>query len=255
MKPGFDYTVQEGDCVSSIAEQTGFYWQTIWNANPRLKALRKNPNILFADDIIRIPDFVERIASCATDKRHTFVKKGTPAKFRLVLEQFNVPLANRRYILDIDGKIFQGQTDGTGLLEVSIDPAAQRGHLQLPDDQVECDLALGDLDPVGEIEGIQQRLQNLGFLTTEPSGEMDDDTRDALIWFQSSVNLPATGELDEATRDKLFGMQDRIHEQSSASDAPPDEADVTADEPVGCEPEIDPQEDEAEMADFTSWDD
>src|SRR6185437_12179314 len=102
MKSGFDYVVQAGDCISSIAERYGFYWQTLWRANPELKSLRKNPNVLFPGDIVKVPVRVEKNESCATDQCHTFVKQGTPAKFRLIVEQHNVPMANRRYILDVD---------------------------------------------------------------------------------------------------------------------------------------------------------
>jgi hypothetical protein len=257
MKPGFNYKVTAGDCISSIAERYGFFWQTIWNANPELKALRKNPNVLLPGDIVKIPDLVEKNQSCPTDKRHIFVKKGTPAKFRLVLERHNVPLANRRYILDIDGKIFEGQTDSTGLLEANISPAARQGFLRLPDDQLECQLELGNLDPLDELVGVQQRLQNLGFLETMPSGEMDEDTRAALAYFQSSVNLPATGDLDEATRAKLRQMQDETHPQRAEENESPEPA-SGSNEPEEIEEitsETNDEEDAAEMARFTSLDD
>ena len=254
MRAGFNYEVQAGDCISSIAEQFGFFWQTIWDANPALKSLRKNPNVLLPGDIVKIPDLVVKQQSCPTDKRHSFVKKGTPAKFRLILERHNVPLANRPYILDIDGKIFEGRTDSTGLVEADISPSARHGVIRLPDDQLECELELGHLDPLNELAGVQQRLQNLGFLESAPSGEMDEDTKAALLYFQSSVNLPPTGELDEATRGKLLQMQDQTHPQRAEENAPP-EPPSSADEPEEANSETDEEEDAAEMARFTSLDD
>ncbi len=255
MKPGFDYVVNAGDCLSSIAEQYGFLWKTLWEANPELKSLRKNPNVLYPGDVVKIPDQVEKNEPCATDRRHIFVKKGTPAKFRLILERHNVPLAHRRYVMEIDGKLFEGHTDETGKLEISINPAARNGHLRLPDDRLECELDLGELDPADELKGIQQRLQNLGFLDSEPNGEMNEDTQAALLYFQSSVNLPATGELDDATRNRLLQMQDQEHEQRTEQNAPPDDADSSPNEAEELHAEINPDEDEAEMARFTSWDD
>ena len=248
--------VEAGDCISSIAQDCGFFWQTVWDANPRLKSLRKNPNVLFPGDLVKIPAQVEKNESCETDRTHTFLKRGTPAKFRLLLERYNVPLSNRPYILEIDGKTFRGKTDASGLLEVRISPLATSGRLRMPDDHLECQLALGHLDPATELVGIQQRLQNLGFLQGEPDGEMNDETSAALAEFQSSVDLPATGDLDEATRDKLLLMHDEIHPHPALeNEAAGDAANSESDQPEEITPEIDAAEDEAEMARFTSLDD
>ena len=243
----FEYTVTDGDCILSVAQRFGFLWQTIWYANPDLQKLRKNPNVLFPGDIVKIPDRVEKDVPCATDKLHEFVKKGTRAKFRLILERFNVPLSHRSYILDVDGKIYNGQTDDTGLLEVAIDPAARGGRLRLPDDQLEFQLDFGCLDPIDEIKGVQQRLQNLGFLTVTASGEMDDETHYALSAFQSSVDLEPTGELDDTTRSKLFNMQDELHPQSTEDEADPQAESAGPDEAEPGEPETDPDAEAAEM--------
>src|SRR5215469_7140080 len=246
-----DYLVQDGDCISSIAASCGFFWQTLWNANPELKQLRKNPNVLLPGDSVKIPDKVIKQQSCATDRCHKFVKKGTPAKFRLILERFNVPLANRHYILEIDDHLYESKTDANGRLEVSIDPTARSGYLRMPDDGLECALELGSLDPVEEMVGVQERLQNLGFYSGPIDGAMNEDLADALAAFQSSVNLEATGELNDATRDKLLQMQDKMHPQRQEETAPPEEASDEP-EPESPEPDLDPEEDEAEMERFTS---
>jgi hypothetical protein len=252
--PESSYVVNDGDCLSSIAEQFGFLWQTIWDANPELKELRKNPNVLYAGDVVKIPSKGEKSHSRPTDNTHKFVMKGIPAKFRLIVEQHNVPLANRRYVLRIDDKVFKGQTDGTGLIEVSISPSAQSGYLQMPDDQLECKLQLGNLDPVDQISGVQQRLQNLGFLTGELTGEMDEETETALMYFQSSVNLPPTGKLDDDTNNQLLQMHDKVHKQQTAQDQPPEDANSASTEPENIEPKFNPEEDAAEMARFTNLD-
>ena len=254
MQSDLEYVVSPGDCLASIAEERGFYWKTLWDANPALKSLRGNPNVLLPGDVVRIPAPRDRNETCATSRKHTFIRKGSPAKFRLVLEQHNIPLADRPYILEVDGRIYEGRTDSTGLLEVSISPTARAGRVRLPEDGLECPLQFGHLDPATEVTGVQQRLQNLGFLEIEPTGEMDDETRTALAFFQSSVNLPPSGELDDATRQRLLEMQDQQHQQqSSGADAPPDAPEDDA-EGAEAEPVIDPEEDEAEMERFTSLD-
>lgn len=250
-----EYVIQEGDCLSSIAERYGFFWQTLWDANSELKQKRKNPNVLMQGDVLRIPPRTPREESAPTDQLHTYVKKGTPAKFRLIVERFNIPLRNRRYILEVDGKLHEGTTNGIGMLEVFIDPAARGGTLRMPDDAMECHLQFGWLDPLDELMGIQARLQNLGFYQGELDGKDNEDLREAVTYFQSSVNLEPTGELDDATRQKLFDMHDNPHPQREEESAPAETAAADSG-PEAAEPDdIDADEDEAEMRRLTSMGD
>lgn len=224
MSAAFDHVVSQGECISSIAATYGFLWQTVWNANPELKKLRKNPNVLFPGDIVKIPERSEKEQDCATEKKHTFVVEGNTTKFRLMVEQYNVAMANRPYILTIDNQLHQGVTDETGLLEVAISPTAQGGRLQLPQDQVDIDLTLGSLNPLEELSGVRQRLHNLGFLaTTRGGGESEEELKAAVMYFQAATDLPATGQLDEATRSKLLLMHDQPHPQQKAQPMQTDE--------------------------------
>jgi len=123
------HTVQRGDCISSIAEREGFFWKTIWDQNSRLKSRRQNPNVLMPGDEVLIPEKRTKLHDGATEQRHRFVKKGTPAKLRLILERDDRPIQNARYVLTVDGRIIEGTTDDRGFLEVSINPAAARGWI------------------------------------------------------------------------------------------------------------------------------
>src|SRR5262245_4353515 len=116
------HVVEQGDCISSLAEEHGFKWQTLWDHNPDLKALRKNPNALQPGDVVLIPPLRLRRENRPTDKRHKFIRKGVPAKFRLILERFDQPLANKRWTLSVDGAEFSGTTDSKGLLEIALPP-------------------------------------------------------------------------------------------------------------------------------------
>lgn len=82
-----DYTVNSGDCMTSIAFEHGFFWETLWNhgQNQALKSLRKDPNILRAGDLVHIPDLILKEESGATEQRHKFKLKGVPAKLKLRL--------------------------------------------------------------------------------------------------------------------------------------------------------------------------
>ena len=164
------YIVQQGECLSSIAFEKGFLWETIWNhsENQRLKSERKDPNVLQPGDELFIPDKDLKKFSKPTEAEHVFRRKGTPAKFRLrILEQvveeppqqqasapsgndrgsslnpvyeddsprdlriIERPCANTPFILIIDGSLQRGRTDGEGMLQFWIPPNSGSGRLML----------------------------------------------------------------------------------------------------------------------------
>jgi len=82
-----NHTVAQGECLSSIAAQAGFTVDTLWNLpqNAQLKQLRKDPNVLYPNDVVFIPDKRLKEIPSATEKRHPFVKKGSAAKLKIRL--------------------------------------------------------------------------------------------------------------------------------------------------------------------------
>jgi len=248
------YIVEQGDCISSVASAQGLNWQTLWDHNSELQALRKNPNALLPGDVILIPPVRIRYENCATDQWHQFILKGTTAKFRLILERFGEPLAGKRWFLTVDGQKHSGTTNNEGLLQIALAPEACSGHLVVPDEDLEYELSFGHLDPSDTISGAQARLENLGLYQGAISGEMDDETRDAIISFQTSRSLAGSGELDDATRQELEKCHDLIHAQPAAEiNPPPPEVAGEADQ-VG-EPQIDEAEDERRFAQWAHEDD
>jgi len=206
-----EHKVKKGECLSSIAAGAGFDWNTIW-LHPRNESLRRDrvdPNVLFAGDNVFIPDKSSRKVSAATDQKHTYVKKSVPAKLRLqLLDEEREPLRHVEYELDLGGILHRRRADGDGRIEHDIPPNLAEARLRVLD--VDGDgreelyqLALGNLDPVAETIGVQQRLTNLGFVCGVEDGELGERTADALKLFQQEVGLPESGELDDATKQEL----------------------------------------------------
>jgi hypothetical protein len=200
-----DYEVKQGDCISSIATDRGFFWDTLWKhpSNASLKFKRKDPNVLMPGDIVHIPDLTIKHESGAAEQCHKFKLKGVPSKFRLKLVENGKPRAGERYILRIDGVAIAGNLDRQGMLEAAIPGDARHGSLVLGKDEQIYEFDLGSLDPIDEISGAQARLNNLGYDAGEADGGMNEPTTLALQHFQRDFALAETGEYDDATRSKL----------------------------------------------------
>ncbi len=196
----------QGDCIASIAEAHGFFPATIWDdaANSNLKDLRGEEGyVLFSGDEVVVPDLTPKDEACATEQRHRFRRKGVPEKLKIKLvDDDDKPLGGASYRLDIDGKLTEGKTDADGTLEQYIPPGARNARLRVPDQDLEIEVPLGHLDPIDEVRGVQQRLNNLGY-SCGVTGEEDAETAAAISRFQSDHELEITGEANAATRDEL----------------------------------------------------
>jgi hypothetical protein len=200
-----NYEVQHGDCLTSIAGRFGFLWETLWNLpeNAELKYTRKNPNVLLPGDRLTIPEIKLRQYTAETDKQHSFVKLGTPAKLRLRFFEDGEPRAGESYVLTIGGEVRFGKLDGNGQLLEPIPPTADSARLSINNEDPIA-LKLGTVDPITEISGIQGRLSNLGYYGGQIDKIIGPKTRAALRHFQQRSGLPATGKVTQATRDKLL---------------------------------------------------
>jgi hypothetical protein len=202
------HRVSQGECISSIAADYGFFPATIWNHdnNAKLRELR-DPNILHAGDELFIPDREIKTEVGATDKRHTFVRKGVPAKFRIQICNGMEPRANLPFTLTVDGGApIEGTTDGEGVVDVFVPPKARRGVIDINSGEQILHVNFGHLAPVEEDEGVDQRLFNLGLLRRADAS--DKDRAAALRMFQRRFELEATGVADDATRAKLAEIHD-----------------------------------------------
>jgi hypothetical protein len=203
-----DYTIEAGDCLSSLAEAHGLLWETIWNHpnNADLKARRQDPNILLPGDILFLPDKRLKEHQKSTDQTHKFVRLGTPAKVRLRLLDFERrPRSNVRYSANVEGNRSEGASDSDGMIEFFAKPDAREVHLVLTENgrQEEHRLQLGHMDPIDSLSGVQRRLANLGYQCGGEDGDLGDATRAALRAFQRERQLPESGEPDDATRSVL----------------------------------------------------
>jgi hypothetical protein len=200
-----DYTVKPGDCISSISFEYGLFWKKVWDhpRNAGLREKRKDPYVLYEGDVVFVPEKEEKQEGCATEQKHRFRRKGVPEKFHVTLMAGKDPIANTNYKLSIDGRVLTGKTDAKGNIEEWILPNAREVILLLGKDEKKFEIALGHLDPIEELSGVQARLNNLGFFCGEVDGEKGPRTVAALKRFQKKHGLPQTGDTDENTLRRL----------------------------------------------------
>lgn len=205
-----DYEVKVGDCMASIAIDTGHFWETIWNDpdNSELKDTRKDPYVLLPGDLVTIPPIRPKEEPGETEKRHRFVRNGAPEKLIVKFMIEDEPRANEDYVLDIDGVEQEGTTDAQGKIDVFIPPDAKRATITFTESGDTYQLDLGRLDPITELTGVQKRLKNLGFFKGKPDGKMSPELEKAISKFQKEYEMEVTGELDETTREKIREVHD-----------------------------------------------
>jgi N-acetylmuramoyl-L-alanine amidase len=202
-----DHVIQPGECIASIAKQTGHFWETIWKepANTELRETRQQPNVLMGGDRVTIPELRPKSEPGESERRHRFRRRGEPSHLAIRVLDQDVPRANQPFTLVVDGKqTITGVTDAEGKLDVPIPGDAKKGVLTVgvaPDTETH-DLNLGGLDPVESWQGLQARLRNMGY-DCEITGVCDDQTMDAVDEFRGKEGLPEGGELDDATRQQI----------------------------------------------------
>jgi len=197
------YTVVAGDCITSIADAHGHFWQTVWDhsENAEIKRSRRDPNVIRAGDRLHVPEIESKDESGATERRHRFKKLGVPAMFRVQLLRGKKPRAGVTFTLMIESVWHEGQTDAEGQIAVPMAPGAKTAVLLLRsadgDERLEFDL--GHTEPVETIEGVQQRLRNLGLLPTV-TGVLDAAMAGAAALFQRRMGVEPNGLIDDDFR-------------------------------------------------------
>jgi N-acetylmuramoyl-L-alanine amidase len=208
------HVIKQGESVISLSELHGLFADTIWNdpANAELKAKRKDMNILMPGDVLIIPDKRLKEVRRETNSVHKFQRKGIPALFRLQLFELEEPRANQKFTLEVDGQLFEGQTDSRGVLEQAIPANSKKGILMIGPPELRLEIDFGYLDPINEIAGVKKRLDNMGYDCGEINNKADDQLQAQLKLFQKRFGLEETGEADAPTLKKLEELHDHPKE-------------------------------------------
>ena len=214
------YVVKQGDCLYRIASRFGFAdWHAIYDHpdNADFRKKRPNPNVIFPGDLLKIPDKGPKSVDRPTGGAYKFEIKVLKIMLRVIVkDEDGEPLAGKKWELAVDSGTYKGTTTGEGIVEQAVPQSDEAGDLTvfLTDDEKAArytwNVRIGHLDPVEEIVGVQERLNNLGFYCGEADGEADDELTYAVRGFQDVAGLDKTGEIDDAFRAKLVEMHGKM---------------------------------------------
>jgi hypothetical protein len=223
------YNPKENEDWFLVAQAHGFRnWKTIYD-HPENEQLRnrRDPYALSPSDKIFIPDKQPMEHQCETAKRYTFTLPTPLRPFSLDLEDDDgEPYGGVKYELWIDGEKFIGRgesadqvtrTNDEGVIQAQI-PLVDRVEVRVwydkdtesdPQAFESYDIEPGHLDPIDTIEGVQHRLETLGYsIGFDQHGDFGEGTKAALISFQEDFELAPSGEIDDDTKDALFRAAD-----------------------------------------------
>jgi len=200
-----DHTVTLGESVSKIAADNKLAdYREIWNhASNRQFANTRDPNLLYPGDELFVPEQRQKDLIATTGMTHQFRKKVPKNKIRLQMLDGNMnPIAEADYTLTVGDDSYSGQTDDEGRIMHDMAVEVDSGSLEFGGRTI--DLEIGSLAPLDKVEGIQARLQNLGYAVEAVDGDDSTDAyKDAAKAFQADQNLAVDGIVGPRTRGKL----------------------------------------------------
>lgn len=157
-------------------------------------------------------------ASVAPGAEHYNVLRLPAHYIDMVLRyEYGQRLANVRYELEVAGITIKGKTDENGRFQARVPAKEVDGNLTIwlveddPDARLKWPIRINALPPISEISGVQARLNNLGLYGGPISGEMNADTKAAIIELQELLEFEKpTGELDRETRDMIEALNNSL---------------------------------------------
>jgi hypothetical protein len=203
-----NYIAKEGETLADIAlRECGLVNLDAIVADEKNKGLfaTRPDRVLHADDLVVLPELESgsKTEKLEPDVINEFETDRPDANFRLtLLDHARKPRAGLPYKLLLDdGREITGQTTGEGKIEAGI-PYGET-TLTLVVGKVHRTLLIGGLKSGFSVEGIQARLNNLGYEAGLVDGNAGDATVAAIRRFEKDNQLKETGEFSEAVWNKV----------------------------------------------------
>jgi hypothetical protein len=200
------YVICKGDHLAMLAYQFGFDANTVWGdpANASLRQLRPDPDILFAGDVLYIPDpppGPPPSQGLTPGSTNTFVS--SPPTVTVAIKLTSPALASQPFTIP-EVPALTGLTvgaDGTVTLQIPVTVATFTLTFTSPAATFTCNL--GNKDPITTLSGVFQRLQNLGFI----DGDASFDPANLELIRRGLRALKATQPADSPPSGSVLGLR------------------------------------------------
>jgi hypothetical protein len=199
MKP---HVVKQGECLESLAARYGSTASDLHghDRNRSLRDARPDPSVLAPGDIVWVPSDPPRRHAISSGGTFRFKGRGATTPITIAVQDgAGHPIEDKPYRLAVGRATYEGTTTSEGLVEARIPTLATLGDLTVwpsgtagEGREMHWTLRFGGLDPASTPDGVQGRLENLGY-------RAEGDLENAIRSFQASRGLEPTGEADEAT--------------------------------------------------------
>lgn len=202
------YVVRPGDHLARLAHDRGFDAREVWDhpANAALRERRPNPQILAPGDVLYVPSTPTeagmRLRAGAT---HTFAGAAPTGTLKLRFAQGDHALANAPYRIEgVPGPAIEGTTGADGTLTARIPVHVDAVVVVFTSTGTRYAVRIGHLDPVEEGSGVKSRLRHLGYLGAFGLEPRAREVRAAIRGFQRDRGIAPSGEVDDDTRAALL---------------------------------------------------
>jgi hypothetical protein len=180
-----------------------------------LKKLRGNAHILFPGDEVAIPNKLARVANVYGGEAE-FVLLTAPEVLRVRFAEAEATDGEPvlfRATPDAGSDCFEGELGADGTMEIELPPDTTKVTVELfcgegDDPFTTYELAIGEMDPVTEVTGVQARLANLGYYDGVVNGELGPATKAAIVRFRREYGLRLSEEIDGHLRNALIWVHD-----------------------------------------------
>lgn len=203
------HVIRQGEYLSLLATRHGFNADDVWSApeNAELRERRASPEVLAPGDILYLPDEPPPGARLHPRAQNSYSARVPRVPVCVQLHTSDGALADARCVVHACTPPLDVRTDSEGTLRFEAPMNAHEVRIDVPDEELTLRVLVGFLDPPNEDSGVLARLINLGFLSPverhAPEEQRAARVRQAVAAFQQRRGMEPTGELDEPTRDAL----------------------------------------------------